>query len=796
MNKSDFIPQVVASDPVAEGREGAILRFTTNAYPKEQRWDAWRFALQRKSIALEALNADAVYGELNAYQSQQKLDFICISSTAQLLRIDISEESEQIWIIAILEGEATLTYGGAETFIPEGGLIFGDGDAQALLDFRRDHRFFLVKIPKAFLSLRVRTPLPGGVTPIASDVGTGRILSGMLRSVADAILDLNANRVRPVELALPEFLLTAMLEDAPAKSLGGAAGARAMLLERVFQTIEMYLSDPNFNLQQVASEHGISMRYLQKLFESVGESFGHYVKLRRLERCRMDLISPLHAQKSISDILFQWGFNDSASFSRAFREQYGISPRDYRKAPPAAEGAKAPRRGRPATAPEPRLYEDDHAHEAEVEETDAATDAEADAPAPGVRHHYLPATPETVHWGFLSKHLKPVARVQSGDYVTIEALTHHAADDSERMIEGDSGMEAVYRWTAEGKAVERRGAGPMDASSLGRGAGEGFGVHICTGPIAIAGAKPGDIVEVRFLEINTRPSQNPKYAGRAFGSNVAAFWGFHFNDLLTEPKGREVVTIYEVENKEQRCCAHALYNFRYTPQTDPYGVRHERYDYPGVPIDPATIEKNFDILRHVEIPVRPHFGFVALAPAYDGLVDSVPPANFGGNLDNWRIGPGGSIFLPVAVAEGLLSLGDPHASQGDSELCGTAIECSMNALIQIVLHPKSTQRETLRDLDYPLIETREEWVILGFSHPNYLRELGDKAQSEIYKKASVDDAMRDAFRKARRFLMTAKGLSEDEAISLLSVGVDFGISQVANGNWGAHAIIRKSLFTA
>lgn len=789
MNKGDLIPQVVASDPVDEGREGAILRFTTNAYPKEQRWDAWRFALQRKSIALEALNAAAVYGELNAYQSQQKLDFICISSTTQLLRIDIAEESEQIWIIAILEGEATLTYGGAETFIQEGGLIFGDGDAKALLDFRRDHRFLLVKIPKAFLSLRVRTPLPGGVAPIASDVGTGLILSGMLRSVADAIFDLNANRVRPVELAPPEFLLTAMLEDAPAKSLGGAAGARAILLERVFHTIEMYLSDPNFNLQQVASEHGISMRYLQKLFESVGESFGHYVKLRRLERCRMDLISPLHAQKSISDILFQWGFNNSASFSRAFREQYGISP-------PAAEGAQAPRRGRPATAPEPRLHEDDHAQEAELEETDAAIHAEADAPAPGVRHHYLPGTPETVHWGFLSKHLKPVARVQFGDYVTIEALTHHAADDSERMIEGVSGMEAVYRWTAESKAVEWRGAGPMDATSPGRGAGEGFGVHICTGPIAIAGAKPGDIVEVRFLEINTRPSQNSKYAGRSFGNNVAAFRGFHFNDLLTEPKGREVVTIYEVENKEQRCCAHALYNFRYTPQTDPYGVRYERYDCPGVPIDPATIEKNFDILRHIEMPVRPHFGFVARAPADDGLVDSVPPANFGGNSDNWRIGPFCSIFLPVAVAEGLLCFGDPHASQGDSELCGAAIECAMSALIQIVLHPKITERETLRDLDYPLNETREEWVILGFSHPNYLRELGDKAQSEIFKKASVDCAMRDGFRKARRFLMTAKGPSEDAAISLLSVGVDFGISQVANGNWGAHAIIRKSLFTA
>jgi acetamidase/formamidase len=54
--------------------------------------------------------------------------------------------------------------------------------------------------------------------------------------------------------------------------------------------------------------------------------------------------------------------------------------------------------------------------------------------------------------------------------------------------------------------------------------------------------------------------------------------------------------------------------------------------------------------------------------------------------------------------------------------------------------------------------------------------------------------MRDAFRKMRRFLMTAKGLTEDEAISLMSVGVDFGISQVVDGNFGVHGIVRKDIF--
>ena len=82
----------------------------------------------------------------------------------------------------------------------------------------------------------------------------------------------------------------------------------------------------------------------------------------------------------------------------------------------------------------------------------------------------------------------------------------------------------------------------------------------------------------------------------------------------------------------------------------------------------------------------------------------------------------------------------------------------------------------------------------GFSYANYLAELGTDAQSKIYEKSSVDLAMRDAFRKMRHFLMTTRGLNEDEAISLMSVAVEFGVTQVVDGNWGVHAVIRKHVF--
>ena len=336
----------------------------------------------------------------------------------------------------------------------------------------------------------------------------------------------------------------------------------------------------------------------------------------------------------------------------------------------------------------------------------------------------------------------------------------------------------------------------MDASIHGRGAGEGFGVHICTGPVAVKGAAPSDILEVRILDVKPRPCANPKYRGKSFGSNAAAWWGFHYNDQIEEPKKREVITIYEVDASGERDWAKALYNFRWTPQTDPFGVVHKIIDYPGVPVDHSTVRENWGVLKNVRIPIRPHFGVLGLAPAEADIVDSIPPSYTGGNIDNWRIGKGATMFYPVAVPGGLLSAGDSHASQGDSELCGTAIECSLTGTFQLILHKKSGLASTpLENLNYPLLETQTEFVLHGFSFPNYLADLGPKAQSEIYSKSSIDLALRDAFRKMRHFLMTTQRLNEDEAVSLMSIAVDFGVTQVVDGNWGVHAIIKKSLFS-
>ena len=423
-----------------------------------------------------------------------------------------------------------------------------------------------------------------------------------------------------------------------------------------------------------------------------------------------------------------------------------------------------------------------------------ATPASAQTRPGQPTYHFLPANADTVHWGYFSKLLKPQIEVNSGDYITIEALTHHADDDAERMIKGDPGAESVFLWTKDKKGVNRRGAGPIDGKLLGRGAGEGFGVHICTGPVYIRGAEPGDIVEVRIMDVKPRPCANPALWGEIVRQQRGSVVGLPLQRSTYRAEAAR--SLHDLRNRYsgQRNWAQAVYNFRWTPQTDPFGVVHKIIDYPGVPVDHSTVQENHNILKNVRIPIRPHFGVMGMAPKEADIVDSIPPSYFGGNMDNWRLGKGATMYYPVAVPGGLFSIGDSHAAQGDSELCGTAIEMSLTGTFQLILHKADKQSGSLAALNYPLLETQDEWVLHGFSFANYLEELGPTAQQDIYKKSSIDLALRDAFRKMRSFLMNTKGLTEDEAISLISVGVDFGVTQVVDGNWGIHAIVKKSLF--
>ena len=773
--------------------------FTSESYSEHDRLEAWRDVLS--AVGLEPSAGSAVHTG-HATASRRTAEGVVLARLAAGPQAvsPVSRLADDMPIVLLpIEDGVTLRTASGHQIVSIGHLLLLPRKGDWSVAFQRDMRALVLSVTSdAFHGRKIGKPVFDEVRVLAPG-GFTEVFSRTLETAARNLETLSDIEWAAVAQSLADLLPTFVAPTTDA----GCTATQAAILHRLCQTIERKLDDPDLTPARVAESEGISERYLQKIFEGSGSSFTHYLRERRLQRTSAELSNPAEAHHSISEIAYRNGFNDSAHFSRTFRHRFGLSPREFRQQELerfTASSSAAGQRGWPQQALAQLRSHHPLASAARNTEPSPA-DIVCGSAEGKQHHHHLSVQAARVHWGYFSRSLAPQVEINSGDTITIETLTQHASDDPERMIAGDAGAESVFHWTPTAKNVDRRGAGPMDASVYGRGAGEGFGVHICTGPVAVKDAQPGDVLEVRILDIVPRASRNPDFEGQVFGSSVAAWWGYHYNELLAEPKPREAVTIYEIHfarregDLEETPYARALYSYRWQPQADPFGVVHATYDYPGVPVVPGSVRRRHNVLDGIRIPLRPHFGVVAVAPREVDFVDSIPPSYFGGNLDNWRLGKGSAVYLPVSVPGALLSVGDPHATQGDGELGGTAIECSMTGTFQLILHKKADLAgRVFADLTYPLIETETDWVLTGFSHPNYLAEFGAKGQSEVYATSSLDLAMKDAFRKMRRFLMNIKGLSEDEAIALMSAAVDFGVTQVVDGNWGVHAILSKRLF--
>jgi acetamidase/formamidase len=413
---------------------------------------------------------------------------------------------------------------------------------------------------------------------------------------------------------------------------------------------------------------------------------------------------------------------------------------------------------------------------------------------------------DTVQWGYFSKLVPPVITIESGETVTVEMATHHACDDWDKMIKGDAGMESIYTWDENGKGEDYRGA-----------SGGGDGVHILTGPIYVNGAMPGDLLQVEILDLYPRLNAD----GKSFGSNAAAWWGFQARvnkvdgDAFysgsfsgTADLNDEFVTIYELVGDY----AIPSYQFEWPKITDPQGEMRDFIAYPGtcVPHDihgdtvPSSDVEDmgwskispityYDTPFPARIPVNYHIGCMGLPPASHDYVDSIPPMVSGGNLDNKRIGKGMTMYYPVQVEGALLSMGDAHTAQGDSELDGTGIETSITGEFKISSISAADFEDWHAVIDFPLGETATEYIVHGFTETNYLETYAENP-GDIYSNSSIDKAMKNCYTQTRKFVMARWGLTEMEATSVITQGIDFAMTQLVDGNWGVHAVVPKAIF--
>jgi acetamidase/formamidase len=256
--------------------------------------------------------------------------------------------------------------------------------------------------------------------------------------------------------------------------------------------------------------------------------------------------------------------------------------------------------------------------------------------------------PETVHWGYLWGAAEPALRINPGDHVTIDTVSH------EGILPDHGDPESFFARFGIAKEAVLRDL----VSVYTKVQHSGIGPHVVSGPIAVAGAEPGDVLAVHVLEV--------------------------------------------------------------TPRV-PYGVNSMRMNRGGLP-DEFTLNRSivipFDMERQVakfseriEVPLAPFFGIMATGPArHLGRVSSGPPGAFGGNIDLKDLTAGSILYLPVHVPEALFMVGDGHAAQGDGEVDLTAIETSLTGTFRFELIKG-------KPLAWPRAETPTHWITLGL-HEN------------------------------------------------------------------------------
>jgi len=179
-------------------------------------------------------------------------------------------------------------------------------------------------------------------------------------------------------------------------------------------------------------------------------------------------------------------------------------------------------------------------------------------------------------------------------------------------------------------------------------------IHPLTGPIYVDGARPGDVLAVRFHEIEV---------GDWGWTGIVPGFGF-LAEEFPDPY---------------------LKTFHIPPGAD-----------------------RVEFAEGMSIPLRPFPGVVGVAPASEEMLSTIPPRANGGNMDNQYLTVGTTVYLPVFVEGALLSIGDTHAAQGDGEVCGTGIEAPMRMVIEVDV------RHGGRSLAEPQYETDDFYAVTAF----------------------------------------------------------------------------------
>ncbi|NGO47726.1 AraC-like ligand-binding domain-containing protein [Streptomyces ureilyticus] len=306
---------------------------TTDSVARADRFDHWAHEISRMFTGLDTrpVTRAPFHGQAASDQfgllhlSSISAGPLQVRRTARL----VAQHEEDFYKVALqVKGTCVIEQDGVCSTLDSGDIAICDTSRPYSFTYDADFRTVLMLVPRPMLPVRPDAVRSLTARRMTADSGLGAVVGPFLRSLGEQSRDCKG----PAAGSLMDgavSLVTALVMEKLARSAPIAPQDAMMLCIRTH--IENRLSDPDLTPDSIAEAHGISRRYLFKLFAAQDLTVAGWIRTRRLERCARDLANPSRADQSISMVAARWGLLDCRHFSRVFKAEHGETPRDFRR---------------------------------------------------------------------------------------------------------------------------------------------------------------------------------------------------------------------------------------------------------------------------------------------------------------------------------------------------------------------------------------------------------------------------------------------------------------------------------
>lgn len=306
--------------------------WSTDGYGEPERFDAWLEQLNATYLGWRIDQAAPPrYNAAISSRSFENLTFVdcrCEPFRASRRAAEMAYDAREVLgLQLVVSGQEILTIGGSEVSLSAGDILIWDNTRPISFEVKEPLRKLSIILPLSRFKHWLPTSWYTIDKKIAKSSLSGRLLSAFMHNMSQTMFDRDDVNGDALVEATVGLLIDAL---APARGEVDDQSLRRAQTMRVYDIINQHVSDGDLTPRKIAALAKISVRYLHWLFEAEGTTVTRYIIQERLQRCRRELGNPAMASRTITDIAFSWGFQNSAHFSRRFKQEFGSSPYSFR----------------------------------------------------------------------------------------------------------------------------------------------------------------------------------------------------------------------------------------------------------------------------------------------------------------------------------------------------------------------------------------------------------------------------------------------------------------------------------